>query len=182
LQEGDKGDFHMKNEETCKYCGSVLGYIGELDLIHHFSCEYCDLIFEQKETCKNRMRKQSVPESYDNNFYKPTKALLECNTVELFHLLRDCRQEWYNIYNLLGRMMNLNKDELELNPNIDEAFKPLYSEYIQLTKQKFIIENILLEKAGFLPDKITEEFLSQLIDQGKAASEKPMYIYIKKRK
>lgn len=177
-----QGELKGMNEmETCKYCGSNLEYIGELDSTHHFFCDYCDLSFEESDTCKNRLRKQSVPDHYDINFYKSTKELLNCNTVELFHLLRDCRQEWYSIFNLLSRMTNMNEHELELNPNIDEAFKPLYSEYVDLTKQKFIIENILLEKAGFLPDKLTDEFLSNLINQGKEASSKPMYIYIKKK-
>ncbi|HZH58266.1 MAG TPA: hypothetical protein VEY70_01525 [Metabacillus sp.] len=167
--------------KTCKYCGTKLQYIGEHNLVHYFACDYCDLSFDESETCENRRRKQSVPEHYHQNYYLPTKELLKKNTIELFHMLKDCRKDWYSVFSLLSKLLNLDEHEIPDKEELDQSIKPLYDEYVQLTKQKFIIENILLEKAGFIPERITEEFLSELVEQGKKASCKPMYIYIKRK-
>lgn len=160
---------------TCKYCGTELK---EKDSLYH--CSYCDLSFEIQETCLDRKRMKPIPELYDFNYYKSTKDLLEENTVVLFHMLSECRKDWYTNFSLLSQLKNAepseDKEEEESNKIL---YKQLYNEYIQLTKQKFIIENILLEKAGYVPEKITKEFLGSLVEQSKAFAEKPMYIYIK---
>lgn len=166
---------------TCKYCGSELNFIGEYKDKIYFGCDYCDLTFEKEETCNNRQRKQAVPNYYLQGYYKSTKELLKYNTINLFHLLRDCRKDWYDVFSLLKKVINIKENEVPDQKNIDNAFLPLYNEYVTLTKQKFIIENILLEKAGFIPEKITEKFLSEIIEQGRVASKKSMYIYIKKK-
>lgn len=168
--------------KTCKYCGTKLNFIGEYKDQYHFHCSYCDMTFNESETCENRKRKKAVPSYYEENYYRSTKELLEIDTISLFYLLRECRKDWYNTYSLLSKMMNLEENEIPNQEAIDAAVKPLYSEYISLTKQKFIIENILIERTGFLPEKITEEFLNNLVIQGKSAEVKPMYIYIKKIK
>lgn len=165
---------------TCKYCGTELDYIGEYQNEMYFYCPYCDLSFEKGETCQDRQRKQAVPDFYDKGYYRPTKELLKCNTIVLFHLLRDCRKDWYELYSFLRKLINIKDNEIPNENEVEKAFLPLYHEYIQLTKQKFVIENILLEKVGFIPEKITDSFLSDLIEKGKKASYKPMYIYISK--
>ncbi|MBU8732529.1 hypothetical protein KM915_20995 [Cytobacillus oceanisediminis] len=168
--------------KTCKYCGTTLYFLGEYQNKLHFHCSYCDLSFGIDETCENRKRKQSVPEYYNQGYYKSTKELLSINTVELFHMLKECRSDWYNTFSILSRLMNLDENEIPDKQEMDQAVKPLYDEYVKLTKQKFIIENILLEKAGFVPEKITEDFLSMIVSEGRNSSNKPMYIYIKKNK
>lgn len=167
--------------KTCKYCGSTLSYTGNHDFTNYFSCEYCDMVFPEYDTCENRKRKMSVPDSYEEyGYYSSTKELLKKNTIELFHILKKCRADWYDLYNLLKNLMDLKEGEIPNKNEVEQAYRPLYNEYVDLTKKKFIIENIILEKAGFLPDKITEEFLNGLVEQGRKASNKPMYIYVKK--
>ncbi|MEB6550217.1 hypothetical protein MXL46_14065 [Heyndrickxia sporothermodurans] len=169
--------------KTCKYCGTTLNFIGEYNNNIHFHCPYCDITFEIDQTCENRKRKPAIPESYANyGYYKNTKELLKENTISLFHLLKDCRRDWYSVFTLLSQSMNVKENEFPNEVDLEKYIQPLYEEYVLLTKQKFIIENILLEKAGFIPEKITEEFLSTIISDGKKLSGKPMYIYIKKNK
>ena len=164
---------------TCKYCGTELDFIGEKESKQFFHCNYCDISFEKQETCYDRKRKASVPPHYDSNYYQPTNQLLKLNTVELFHLLSDCRKDWFTNYSTLQSLKKLKNDDPSKTKQVDEMYKPLNHEYIKMSKQKFIIENILLEKAGFLPEKITNEFLSMLVEEGTKSSQKPMYIYVK---
>lgn len=166
---------------TCKYCGTNLYFLGEYEDKAHFHCSYCDLTFEIEETCVNRQRKKAVPDSYEVNYYRPTKELLKIGTIELFYLLKECRKDWYSIYQLLYKVTNINPNEILISVE-DEQVKKLFEEYKTLTKQKFIIENIILERTGYVPEKLTTEFLDTLVNQGTIFSKKPMYIYIRKEK
>lgn len=164
---------------TCKYCGGNLSFVGFYKGLNYFSCSFCDLVFDENEVCEKRKRKEVVPKKYELNYFKPTKELLTYNTIELFHMLKECRSDWYRIFTLLKSILNNEPDNVEEIPN---EYKDLYDQYIELTKKKFVIENIILEKAGFLPDKITDGFLRQIVEWGEKATGKNMYIYIKKDK
>nr|AKO69706.1 hypothetical protein [Aeromonas sp. Ne-1] len=167
--------------KTCKYCGSSLYFIGELEGSIHFHCNYCELTFNIEETCENKRRKNVVPEDYDTNFYKTTKELLELNTIKLFYLLRECRASWYETLQRINFLTQEESLSSLTQEQIDTYIKPYYEEYEKITKQKFIIENILCEKAGFVPEKITEEFLLTVVDQGRKTVLKPMNIYVKNK-
>lgn len=166
---------------TCKYCGTQVKKLINNSSTSTFKCYHCDITFEEHDLCKDRKRKNSVPVSYDKNYYRSTKELLSCRTIELFHLLKECRKDWYDTFKLLNSIYGLDENQMPDQSELDEVTKPLYHEYVLLTKKKFTIENILLEKAGFIPEKLTDEFLSEIIDQGEKASSKPMYIYIKNK-
>lgn len=164
---------------TCRYCGSNLDLIGSYKSNVYFYCDFCNMNFKSDEVCEDRKRKTSVPSSYDSNYYQPTTILLKYNTIELFHMLKDCRKDWYSVNQVLEQLKVINADPEQRNKDSQASYDSLFKEYEQLTKQKFVIENILLEKAGFIPDKLTDEFLGQLVEYGNQASRKPMYIYIK---
>lgn len=169
--------------ETCKYCAEELQFIGEHENEVHFLCSFCNLTFLLKDTSSNRKRKQSVPD-YINPLpiFATTQEFLECDTVNLYYTLKEIRAFWYQIKSLLERTKGKLKDgqiprasKEKPNKMLDELVK----EYAVITKKKFVVENILLERTGYLPEKITEDFLNQIIEYGTKASEKPMYIYIK---
>jgi hypothetical protein len=174
---------------TCKYCGQELKFLGEHQDKIYYSCSFCEMNFELKDTSSDRKRKMSVPEVYDENFYTlTTRDFIQCDTITLYHYLKDIRAYWYSqktILEGLKKMMNKGTsqyDSVNLNkPNkVDNnMLKELKNNYIQLTKKKFVVENIILERTGFLPEKITEDFLSEMIEQGRKASNRPMFVYIK---
>jgi transcription elongation factor Elf1 len=171
-----------KHMNTCKYCGTQLEYIGSDEHKAYFKCDYCDLSFDHTEVCKDRKRNQDIPDSYNElDIYMPTKKLLKQNPLVLFHLLKECRKQWYSLLKTLQNVMDLEEVPEGEEENLDDIVKPLYKEYVYLTKQKFVIENILLEKAGFVPDKITDEFLGSIVAYSRSLAEKPMYIYIKNK-
>ncbi len=166
---------------TCKYCGQELRFVGEKDNEHYFNCSFCEIIFPLSETSVDRKRKMSVPEYYDESFYVPTKKLLERDTISLYHLLKDVRATWYSIKSLLEKLKAMDSENSLPKPSEvdDDTVKNLKREFIDLSKRKFAIENIILERTGYLPAKITEDFLSQIVEQGREASNKPMFVYIK---
>lgn len=166
---------------TCKYCGQELRFVGEKNNEHYFNCSFCEIIFPLSETSVDRKRKMSVPEYYDESFYVPTKKLLERDTISLYHLLKDIRATWYSIKSLLEKLKAMDSENSLPKPSEvdDDTVKNLKREFIDLSKRKFAIENIILERTGYLPPKITEDFLSQIVEQGREASNKPMFVYIK---
>lgn len=166
---------------TCKYCGTKLSFVGAYKTNTYFHCDFCEMNFTEDQVCENKKRKVSVPEYYNDNYYKSTPELLKCNTIELFHVLRDCRKDWYAIYKLLKDLKRLNNNpdkKTKKTKESVETYNSLFKDYEDLTKRKFVIENIILEKAGYLPEKLTEEFLHDLVEQGRNSSSKPMHIYI----
>lgn len=170
---------------TCKFCGQELQFIGENHGEHHFNCTFCDMTFLLEETSAGRKRKMSVPESIETlNFYSSTKEFLECDTINLYYTLKDIREFWYHLKSLLETAkVKLKDGELVQNANtdsgMDEVVKELMKEYTVITKKKFVVENILLDRTGFLPEKLTEDFLSEIYEAGQMASKKAMYVYIK---
>ncbi|MEK6190618.1 MAG: hypothetical protein N2A99_06480 [Carnobacterium alterfunditum] len=172
--------------ETCKYCGQQLEFVGEKEGELYFSCSFCDnMIFTLAETSSGRKRKMSVPKYINTvSMYASTPELLECNTITLYYTLKDIRAFWYHVKTLLekakvsiptGQLPQANNEISDLNDVANELKK----EYMIITKKKFVIENIILERTGFLPEKLTEDFLTEIYEQGKKESEKPMYVYIK---
>ncbi|MCM3405470.1 hypothetical protein [Cytobacillus oceanisediminis] len=166
---------------TCKYCGQELKFVGENEDENYFNCTFCEMVFPLSETSVDRKRIMSVPDSYDDNFYVPTKKLLERDTISLYHLLKDIRATWYKIKCLLENLKALeNENSLSKPKETDtDIMKKLKNEFIDLSKRKFAVENIILERTGYLPPKITEDFLSEIVGQGMDASNKPMFVYIR---
>ncbi|MEK5105022.1 hypothetical protein MKX83_24075 [Cytobacillus sp. FSL M8-0252] len=165
---------------TCKYCGQEVKFIGESDNLCYFDCTFCELIFPLDETSVDRKRKLSVPKYYDYTYYVPTKHLLERDTITLYHLLKDVRESWYSIKKALENLKLIEDENILSKPKDDEddLIKQLKREFIDLSKRRYIIENILLERTGYFPPKITQEFLNNIIEQGRIASNKPMFVYI----
>lgn len=158
---------------TCKYCGTNLQYVGLYKDIAYFYCDFCDLIFDVTEISENRRRKYRVPLIYDPNVFQPTKNLLKYNALELMFMLKECNLWWYSLKRALEHIYS------DPTAKHDNEVKMIYEEYVTITKHKFVLENLILEKAGFLPDKITEDFLAEMQEYGKKYENRPMYIYIK---
>lgn len=159
---------------TCKYCASPLKFIGEKDK-QYFYCSHCELPFEVSDTCMNQKRLSPIPEVIDDMAYlsKSTKELLKEKTITLFYYLKACRSDWYHLKETLDRIYDIRNKE-----DVSDLYKSLYEEYDKLTKKRFVLENILLERNGYVPKKLTNDFLDQLISDGSFFGQKSMYIYI----
>lgn len=166
---------------TCKYCGTELEYYGRFEDSNQYFCDFCDLLFPEEETSFDRKRKKNKPRVLNPSMTLSVKEMLKTDTITLFYSLKETNSFWYFLKTSLENFkQNLKKGNLDQNdPEITKQLKEMKHEYIQITKTKFAIENILRERTGFLPEKITEEFLAQITVEGEKFEEKPMYIYIK---
>ena len=162
---------------TCKYCSSKLSFVGQdkVKKQNHFYCGLCDLTFSQKDICVDRARKPLVPECIDELAYinKSTKELLKDDTITLLHYLKTCRAEWYKMFELLNELYDKRNET-----NVKEAYRNLHSEYESTTKKRFILENILAERLATVPEKITNNYISEMILGAESHQDKKMYIYI----
>ncbi|MCU5490137.1 MULTISPECIES: hypothetical protein [Bacillus] len=63
---------------------------------------------------------------------------------------------------------------------VDDEFKDLTQDqakdYEYWTRRKFVIENILLERQGYFPEKITNKVLGFMADQIKKSMQRKMKI------
>lgn len=165
---------------TCKYCGTELEFYGRFEGHNQFYCDFCDLFFPEHETCFDRKRKKYKPVAVDHSITLSVKEMLQTDTITLYYSLRATRKYWYQLKQILESLTKAQKNGAFNNdPEAKEQMRNIKHEYIQVTKQKFAIENIILERTGFLPKKITDEFLANITVEGHEYDEKPMYIYIK---
>lgn len=166
--------------QTCKYCGTELEFLGRYEFQNQFHCDFCDLVFAEADTCCDRKRKKYKPIAIDSFITLTVQQMLVTDTITLFHSLKETRSYWFQIKSVLEGLSKKEKEGLFKNdPEAAATLKDLKNEFMQTTKQKFALENIILERTGFIPQKITEEFLINITIEGQDFDEKPMYIYIK---
>ena len=161
---------------TCKYCGQKLKAIGTKESIPFYFCSFCEMEFSVDETCVDRKRISVIPEILeDSNIYQTTQQFLERDTITLYHVLKEIRSFWYNLKTLLESAKKQMAGDAALEISVSEMTK----EYGVLTKKKFVVENIILERTGFFPEKLTEEFLDSVINQALIARNKKMTVYLR---
>ena len=161
---------------TCKYCGQKLKSIGVRGTVPFYECSFCDLEFPVHETCVDRQRLSVIPECLEHsNIYQTTQQFLQRDTITLYHVLKEIRSFWFNLKTLLEKA----KKQINGDKTLENAVEDMMTEYRVLTKKKFVVENIILERTGFVPEKLTEAFLDSVINQGLIASSKKMTVYIK---
>ncbi|MHA7584731.1 hypothetical protein ACX12E_30795 [Paenibacillus vandeheii] len=104
---------------------------------------------------------------------RPTQELMEKDSYYLTVLLRLVRNERKRTYNLL-RVVNkgaaLQPGESSFKSGQDEGAR----NYRYWTRKAWIIENILRDRAGHYPAKITDNMLNGIIEQVQQSNEKPM--------
>lgn len=160
---------------TCKYCGQKLKKLDDRKNVQFFHCSFCEMDFPVEDTCIDRKRKASELQCHEfTDIYLSTADFLERDTYTLYHALKDIRRFWYDIKTLLE---NIKSSLISQDDKV--IFNEVKSEFIVLTKKRFVVESILFERTGFIPDKITEEFLNTLYQQAENSNKKSMFIYIK---
>lgn len=123
---------------TCKYCGT--------ELSEGLNCSFCDITFSPEEVSTDGLRVSAMPEEIP--FEKKqlidatTKILLKAKTIELYYYLKLARK--YKNESFKAR---------------DEANVRFY------LKKALVIENILIEREGDFPSRLTDKYLKNRRDQ-----------------
>ncbi|MDD9309798.1 hypothetical protein PUS82_00435 [Cytobacillus firmus] len=134
----------------CPHCKSNVKKVTEKQ---HY-CSFCELIVTIEDSNKRYQLRGAVDHV---DAAKPTKELMNYHTFDLLLLLRFCRQERRDTYQLMqtiGRAKHL-------GGQFAAAFQDAFSEYDYWTKKTRIAESLVKERIGTIPKAVTNDLLEQ---------------------
>lgn len=153
--------------KTCVYCGSPVEPVGNM-----LFCSFCDMeVFRDDVQWNGNRRTLRAEETVLlSSAEQSTVELMEKDSYYLTVLLRRVRLERKRTYNLL-RVINKGA---ALQFGFEKEQQASSKNYRYWTRKAWIIENILRDRAGHYPAKITDAMLKDILDQVKQSNEKPM--------
>ena len=156
--------------KTCPYCGSDL----EKTNNQYYYCDFCVMNISNDRVCENgdRLKVRVNDFVLEKNAYKTTPELMLLSSYELLYLLRYVRNERSNVYDNLSVINKASKETdqfLEIGKNVGDM-------YVEYTKRMFVLENIIRERFGYVPTKITDALLIKYLTSIEKDKNKPMII------
>ncbi|PEF41745.1 hypothetical protein, partial [Bacillus wiedmannii] len=100
------------------------------------------------------------------------EELKQYHTYDLYVLLKEVREARSQTYYSLQLLNKASKEEGDLQAVADETG----GEYEYYTRKEWVIENILLERQGFFPEKVTVRVLEYMGEQIRKSKKKTMKI------
>ena len=157
--------------KTCPYCGSNIEKIDS----QFYYCDFCcmklniNIVKENNERLDVRFRDFVLDAVID----KTTPEIMILSTFELLYLLKMIRAERTSNYNFLRIENKLN--DIQQNSVVD---KDNFSgeKYMYYTKKMYVVENIIRDRLGYVPDRITESYLVKYLENIKKSKNGPMVI------
>lgn len=134
----------------CPHCQSEVLKVSEQQ---HY-CTFCDMAVIVKDQVKPFELRGAVDHV---DAAKSTKDLLLYHSFDLLLLLRFCRQERRDTYQLMQAIGQVKKQSKEFA----EAYKEAYSQYDYWTKKARIAESLVKERIGFVPKAVSNELLDR---------------------
>ncbi|MBT2757922.1 hypothetical protein J7E71_18780 [Mesobacillus foraminis] len=156
--------------KTCPYCGSPVELI-----CSQFQCNFCVLTLNPEDVQEDGNRKDILPVSQPSytELRRSTRELMEFTTLELLYLLKFARSERRAIYANRKVFIQALKEGLK---ECLEGVRFTFNEYEYWTRKCFVLENLVREKMGYIPPKITNQYLDDLIEKIKGSQRKNMLI------
>ncbi|MGE7954762.1 hypothetical protein [Lysinibacillus xylanilyticus] len=160
-----------KDVITCPYCGSKLEQQSE-----KYYCNFCVMILSSNQVQRNHERISVRVRDFALDVYldKTTPELMRYSTFELLSLLKYARAERTNIYKLMNTFYNARKQQ-----NIEEYKESEeYSgkEYEKITRKMFVLENLIRQRLGYVPHRITDAYLGKYLAAMEKDKRQPMII------
>lgn len=155
--------------KTCGYCGSAVERRANM-----YYCTFCDMELFLEDVQEDGQRKpiSMTVGATLAGAERSTPELMELDSYYLTELLTLVRSQRKQVYNSL-RIVNRGA---ALSPAFGQAQKQGGENYHYWTRKAWVIENILRERAGFYPAKITEDYLDRMRQQIDKGNETPMLI------
>lgn len=163
--------------KSCPYCSSA---VTEKPNSDKADCTFCEM--EVTPTFDGKRAEQTKTFTLDvtkADMELPTKELMGWNTLNLMQLLKMLREERRDFYNHM-RIFKKAGNETDEFKDMEEQSGDHYE---MLTKKTWAVENILRDRIGYIPRKVTQNLLENLY--GRMSEErnfKPMVIRGKEQK
>ena len=156
-----------ENMKTCGYCGTD---------IQGDHCSFCELTLDDKHVLEGHKRVDHVIERTPDEaaIFLTTDELLTFETIDLLFLLKYARSYRSEVYHL--RVISYKAEDRKSDQALEEIQQQSYEEYEKATRKVWIIENILKDRMGYYPVKVTEEFLQAYLYRIKQSQNKRMVL------
>jgi len=164
--------------KTCPYCGSDIKKINQ----QQYYCDFCSMQLPASIVKENRERLDVRFQDFvlDTYMDRTTPELMILSTFELLYLLKMIRKERSDMYNQMHIFYRAGEQE-----NTD-AFKKYEKktgrDYMYVTKKAFVVENIIRQRLGYVPARITENHLVKYLENIKNDKIGPMIIRTQRQK
>ena len=168
----------MKNHDviTCPYCGSEL-----VQQQKDYYCDFCVMCLTPEQVQRNHERISVRIRDFALEVYldKTTPELMTFSTFELLSLLKHARAERTSLYHYLNVFYKARKhgNTNEFKETEEESGK----DYEKITRKMFVLENIIRQRLGYVPHRITDAYLTRYLEEMKKDKYKPMIIRQQRR-
>jgi hypothetical protein len=124
---------------------------------------------------ENGKRKNLLPDSQPSltDLNKSTPELMKLTTVELLCLLKFARKERADIYKRRYTFIQAMKEGAD---EFSEAERYTFREYEKATRKCFVLENLIRERIGYYPAKLTDSYIQNLAAKMEESLKKDMVI------
>jgi len=141
-------------------------------------CFFCEMELTDRYILQDGARLSNSIAHYPEKqgIFQNTPALLELETIELLGLLRHARDYRSEVYKL--RLLGHQAEEQ--GGNMDDIKMKSYNDYEEATKKVWVIENIIKDRIGYYPQKVTENFLAMYLERIQQSQKKQMVMKQKK--
>lgn len=157
--------------KTCAYCGSPVKSIDRND----YYCSFCTMKLKYVDVQENGKRKNLLPSSQPSlsDLNKSTPELMCFSTVELLFLLKFARKERADIYKQRYIIIRAMKEGADA---FTEAEQYTFIEYEKVTRKCFVLENLVRERIGYYPAKLSDSYIQSLAVRMEESTKKDMVI------
>lgn len=153
---------------TCGLCGS------ELEKKY---CNFCEMELEDRYIMQDGKRLNQTDWFFaypdESEVFSTTKELMEKETLDLLCLLREARKMRADIYHL-RKLRHDAEEQSGYTEDVKALADETYSEYEQATRKVWVIENLIKDRLGYYPKRVTNNFLNMYYERMQASEEKVM--------
>lgn len=147
---------------TCSYCGTVLG-TGPDENTGKAFCGFCEMDVKPSVNGERINRQSPIYLSADMKNdpmmleleHLPTRELMEHHTLTLLQVLKYMREERRSMF----ESMTFFKKGASEDPQLSELARDRAEMYELITRKCYAVENIIKDRMGYIPKKITNELL-----------------------
>ncbi|MDP4084706.1 MAG: hypothetical protein Q8934_08845 [Bacillota bacterium] len=175
---------------TCSYCATEVELITGGSHQDHAYCAYCEVFLgpnsEHGMYAKDGERIPHVKQKgliTEDHVKLPLSKLKELHTIDLLLCLsiaRKHRGDWYNQMRIFNRASEQAREQEEIT-QWKSAANETGGDYEYWTRRCWMIENLLIERLGYFPEKINDELYIKFMRHNERSMKKNMVISKQKK-